>query len=311
MKIAVCFSGQLRTGIESSENIKRYLGFLYNYCDFFIHTWDINTQKHYNTSNIYHLEEKITDKYFNEFIEIYSPKKIEIENYKETFEKESEIINQNLIHYFEKIIPLWYSFMKSVELKKAYEKDHNFEYDLVIKLRPDIIFPESRRLSIELDHYRFLNKNEVYIENLSTNLEMNMRFIDDVFFIANSKTIDKFSKLYIEYIKKLKINILNNSYIPYWEVYNTYNHLIYNNITILKPNLYQEAYTIYRPECIKYSSLTEFKKCRECDGYYYSAPETKKNFNIETLYIDYLRENYNFDENKKYTIDEVLSNKKR
>ena len=52
MKIAVCFSGQIRTGIENHPNIKEFFGKLYNDCDFFIHTWNFSEYKTYNGSNI-------------------------------------------------------------------------------------------------------------------------------------------------------------------------------------------------------------------------------------------------------------------
>ena len=44
MKIAVCFSGQIRTGIQNHPNIKEFFGKLYNECDFFIHTSRFETQ---------------------------------------------------------------------------------------------------------------------------------------------------------------------------------------------------------------------------------------------------------------------------
>ena len=307
MKIAVCFSGQLRTAVESSENIKRYLGFLYDYCDFYIHTWDINQQKVYNLSNIFPIEEKISDEYFSNVIRIYSPKKIVIEKYKDINEKESEIRNNNLVYYFRTSSPLWYSFMKSVELKKEYERENNFEYDLVIKLRMDIIFPPDRRLSQELEDYRFINKNEVFIENIADDMEINKKRLDDVFYIANSRTMDIFSKFHTEFVNKsIKTDFINGPY-------SVYEHLVNNNIKLLqrhRKSCIEDGYTIYRPECFKYSSLTEYNKCRECDAYYYASQESKSMFNLDSLYIDYLKRHYRFDNVSKYTIDEILKNKK-
>lgn len=307
MRIAVCFSGQLRTAVESSDNIKRYLGFLFEYCDFFIHTWNINQQKVYNLSNIFPIEEKITDEYFKNIIDIYQPKNMMIENYHETYKKESEIINNRIVYYFDTARALWYSFKKSIELKLEYEEINNFEYDLVIKLRTDVIFPEDRRLSQELELYRFINKNEIFIENIAKELKYNIERLDDVFFIGNSKTMDKFSKFYSEFINNsIKVNFSNG-------VYGVYEHLILNNIFLLekKDKKTQDGYSIYRPECFKYSPLTEYNKCRECDAYYYAAgPGTKELFSLNSLYIDYLRENYNFEESVEYVIDDLLKNKK-
>ena len=52
MKIAVCFSGQIRTAVENFINIKNFLGDIYNDCDFFMHCWDDCSYKTYNLSNI-------------------------------------------------------------------------------------------------------------------------------------------------------------------------------------------------------------------------------------------------------------------
>jgi hypothetical protein len=35
---------------------------------------------------------------------------------------------------------MWESFKRSIELKQEYEKENNFEYDIVVKSRPDILF---------------------------------------------------------------------------------------------------------------------------------------------------------------------------
>ena len=46
MKIAVCFSGQIRTGVQTAPNIKRYIGDLDTVCDYFVHTWDHQSPNH-------------------------------------------------------------------------------------------------------------------------------------------------------------------------------------------------------------------------------------------------------------------------
>ena len=40
MKIAICFSGMVRTGVKAYPSIKRFIGDLWGQCDFFMHTWD-------------------------------------------------------------------------------------------------------------------------------------------------------------------------------------------------------------------------------------------------------------------------------
>jgi len=43
MKIAVCLSRQVRTGADVFFSLKNYIGELWDNCDFFMHTWDIET----------------------------------------------------------------------------------------------------------------------------------------------------------------------------------------------------------------------------------------------------------------------------
>ena len=45
------------------------------------------------------------------------------------------------VNIFDIVQPLWYSFYKSIELKKKYELKNGFKYDYVLKLRPDIKYP--------------------------------------------------------------------------------------------------------------------------------------------------------------------------
>ena len=43
MRIAVCFRGQLRTGVEASKNLIHLFGDYFKDIDFFVHTWDNTT----------------------------------------------------------------------------------------------------------------------------------------------------------------------------------------------------------------------------------------------------------------------------
>jgi hypothetical protein len=45
MRIAVCFSGQMRTALEANKSIIKFLGNQLPNVDFFFHTWDIKSEK--------------------------------------------------------------------------------------------------------------------------------------------------------------------------------------------------------------------------------------------------------------------------
>jgi len=39
IKIAICFSGQIRTGVLTYKNISNFIGELIHQSDIFVHTW--------------------------------------------------------------------------------------------------------------------------------------------------------------------------------------------------------------------------------------------------------------------------------
>lgn len=107
-KIAVCISGQLRSGIQGIEVFRKFFSTLGNY-DVFYHTWTLDK----DTSN------KVQ--------ELYSPVQF-------LEEPPADIVE---VGNFGNML---YSIMMANELKKRYEIENNFRYDLVIKTRFDLIF---------------------------------------------------------------------------------------------------------------------------------------------------------------------------
>ena len=77
--IAVCLSGQIRTGIYAAPNIKRFIGDLWDNCDFFIHTWNVSnekpTPKQAEDGNLFGDDQEIN---FETLNKIYNFKKIDI-----------------------------------------------------------------------------------------------------------------------------------------------------------------------------------------------------------------------------------------
>lgn len=156
MRIAICFSGQLRTAVHAAPAIKRWIGDLWENCDFFIHTWDINTyiglqsefKQHYNILTGLELNyknvniQKVVENTEKEFLHtFYRPKIFEIENYENWLLNYSNLIPKELFFTYPPYYPpYYYSFYNSIEYKKQYEKNNNFIYDVVIKLRPDCSF---------------------------------------------------------------------------------------------------------------------------------------------------------------------------
>lgn len=303
MKIAICFSGQWRTGIEASPNILRYLGDILPHCDFFIHTWDYNQQKNYFNTKIFGRGYNLVEKTIDEIIKIYNPKALHIDNLEIIKNKEKCIFSDGFeSNYIDLVHPWLYSFMKSVEYKQTYENTNGFEYDYVIKLRPDIIFSERRTLDTELNIIKPSVCSDFYIENLwNTKWNIDTLWCDDVYYISKSKTMNVAASFY-DYkkneIKRFypKNGIGTNGFIRF---------LLTNGITIKSVADRIGGYGIYREECNMYSPVFQTAQCIFCDDYYYSGHSGYNlDFEYDSIY-DYLNMNYVIDSTKSYYIDEL------
>lgn len=124
MKVALCFTGQARfvkTGYESiSKNINGF-----DDMDIFVHSWKDN-------------EYEDILKYYNVKDHIIEPQRYDITHNEENLDYRQAPANSgNFVHY-----SMFYSILKSIELKEKYEKKNNFKYDCVAKLRFDLKFNE-------------------------------------------------------------------------------------------------------------------------------------------------------------------------
>jgi hypothetical protein len=189
MKIALCLSGQPRYIDVGYRNI--YENILSKYdCDTFIHTWwdeskigdkfDISEKMSYNRNCKW--EENTIDK----IEDLYNPKLIHFQT-----QKEFDIFG-NVDYGFANpisIYSMYYSIMKSNELKKTYELENNFKYDIVIRCRFDITFEP---LNLDLNN---IDSNKIYVSgeihyNSSTNTP------NDQFAVSSSDNMDYYSSLY-------------------------------------------------------------------------------------------------------------------
>lgn len=178
-KVAVCLSGQPRTWRESAPNILHHYtnNFKANeydkeiQVDFFIHTWNRNTWK------ITGDEDRPRDLY--EIEQIYKPKKLKIEHQDDWTENPW--------------VGLFTSFNKSVFMKRQYELENNFEYDVVVKSRLDIIHHPN-----EIVHLPIIDAFHVYCTHrLGTiTFENYQRNFNDTIFYCNSANMDLLTNAY-------------------------------------------------------------------------------------------------------------------
>lgn len=127
MKIAVCMSGQLRQWEIAKENQKWFWETSGVEMDYFIHTWDYSGDRE-GVSQPY-ITRDVSRKEFDELVDWYKPKGCMFDDRKQDFFYAND-------HWSS----LFYSMSHSMMLKRQYEIDNDFEYDLVIKTRPDVVF---------------------------------------------------------------------------------------------------------------------------------------------------------------------------
>jgi hypothetical protein len=190
---------------------------------------------------------------------------------------------------------------------------------LLSKLRPDIIFPEKRNLKTEIELGNFVNTNNIYIENRQDIIDINTHFIDDVYFISNSNTMNIAGQYYYELRKNVNIKNWENGW-PF--EYGFPHHLVKNDINVIENFKYAEyagidyKYSIYREECLNTSPLEEFEKCWKCDDYYFGATTNKPHFG--KFFIEDLKSTHQVENNiedihggKFYYIDEIAKKNKK
>ena len=215
MKVAVCFRGQLRTYKSTLDNLKRFFNTINNgdvTIDYFIHTWDNNL---YFPTDSHKLSTIENEKY-------------ELANYDETFIKEKlnpkTFVIQDHKKYKENSTTtehwgaLFYSIYQANEFKKEYEKKNNFTYDLVISTRFDLLFP----LKDSFPNFK-LEDNTAYALGKHNLLnEQGFKNFDDMIFYGNSKSIDRVTEIYPNYIIP-QLDIEN--YHKYVEINNNLNDI--------------------------------------------------------------------------------------
>ena len=148
MKIAICFSGQNRTGHLTSTNILRYIGDLLPECDVFTHFWDSETKGTgyanrlgaVSTDAEYHTAE-LTDADKNvEFYRAYRPRTMMVEQYdlqetKSTWGGRRYDPVEDKWH-----VSMWRSLYEANKLKMDYARKNQIFYDYTVRIRSDIVF---------------------------------------------------------------------------------------------------------------------------------------------------------------------------
>lgn len=281
-RVAVCLSGQPRTWRTAKDNILSYFDLSDKgiQVDYFIHTWDTNQyRKKHDVHWVNRTNEKVPYSEKDEIAKAFNAVSIEMEEYKDDAH-----------------VTLWasllYSFMKSVWLKRKYEIENDFRYDLVIKARTDINYAQEGICNLNFPANKFHIHPIQHLTAYSTMpvisrfpTEFNYLNFDDVLFYSNSPTMDIISNCYRWYTKIIKENgelQAKGKYIQdstYWYGPGTilYKYLVSNNI---HPQGYRfiQYYVVRKEveEC-RLHSIDNWKDISEFNKEWYDSVLNKKN----------------------------------
>ena len=190
-RVAVLLSGQLRQWDIAVDYRKWFwssAGDRYE-IDYFIHTWNYSGDREGVT---HEYEWRDVNKWeFNRICKAYDVKG-------SYFDKRP----QGWFYDYDHWSALFYSFAQSVMLKKQYEIENDFTYDIVVKSRPDIVFNPKRTCYFELVDDMIYDNQFFTTHGGEMQHEFGMFNIDDCVFYSNSYTMDILVNMY-QYRQKL------------------------------------------------------------------------------------------------------------
>jgi hypothetical protein len=186
MRIAFCISGQPRTWEKCfstwATNIQAQV-------DVFFHLWDYNTEPNIVTVKANKTPEtvKLTIDEKQHIVEKLQPKKFLFDS--------RYVNNTEKNQYVKEPIGWWcrsqfYSLWYCAQLKRQYEIENNFEYDLVFRMRTDLFFRN------EIFVPSVIKPNTLY-SSYNGWMENYLRFvIGDTFYFSDSYTYDQISEFF-------------------------------------------------------------------------------------------------------------------
>lgn len=169
MRIALCISGQPKFYEKSYKYLLKNIISNFEHVDIFLHAWKGES-----------------DNEQNNILKLYNPKKY-------LFEKEKlHILNypfKQSKSFPNNVFSMFYSIKKSNQLKEKYEKENNFKYDWVFRLRFD--FAINKFFNEEV--LRELNNNLIYLNNFE---EYDNPHCADCFGFSGSHQMNVYSNTY-------------------------------------------------------------------------------------------------------------------
>ena len=207
MRIALCFSGQNRTGHVTAENIKRYVGDLLPDCDVFAHFWDSETRGTGYANRLgvpstdieWHSPRTTNPEKNVEFFRAWSPRTIMTEEYDLQPNRPKwggrrwDPVEQKW-H-----VSMWRSLYEANKLKMDYAQKNQIVYDYTVRLRSDLVFDASKSLAGDLKLIEGMPNSMLFGDHYAIWPIHGMGRIEDILWIGPSKLMDQISTYYACY----------------------------------------------------------------------------------------------------------------
>lgn len=185
-RIAICLSGQPRSWKKCYQTWSNIFALAGNVeVDYFIHMWDFNS---YPAKFGQEKESiKLTEEELAEIIDTIKPKKIIVES-----EKKFTPLNGNPALSSSPYLSQYYGVLRCARLKKQYEIENDFLYDIVVRLRFDIFFGNN-----VITHPDFkIKERTIYGIHYGYDWDFRAFRFGDMFFFSDSMTYDILSEYY-------------------------------------------------------------------------------------------------------------------
>ena len=206
MRIALCFSGQNRTGHVTAENIKRYVGDLLPNCDVFAHFWDSETRGTgyanrlgaVSTDAEWHSPQTTNPEKNVEFYRQWAPRTVMVEEYdlqpsKSTWGGRRWDPVEQKWH-----VSMWRSLWEANKLKMDYAQKNQIIYDYTVRLRSDLVFGSDKRLA---DDLKLITHENMFLfgDHYGIWPIHGLGRVEDILWIGPSKLMDQISTYYACY----------------------------------------------------------------------------------------------------------------
>lgn len=192
MRVALCISGQPRTWEKCYQNwFDNIMPGVEK--DVFFHLWDYNSLPSIiNTTPGAppNYNKPISEDEKTRIVNTLQPKKYKFDN-KVIPNRSDEPSFRN--EFVNKPLGWWcrsqfYSLWYAAQLKRQYELENNFDYDIVFRIRTDLFFLEQVVMPDRVQYNNIYSTNNGWMEETESFL------IGDTFYIADSYTYDQISQ---------------------------------------------------------------------------------------------------------------------